>query len=187
MNQILTFSDPAASKHELVGGKGANLGSLTQAGFKVPPGFVVTTAVYDDFMTRAGLAEVVARILAEVDYQNPTQLDACSGRIRTAIQEAVMPDDLAEAMRREYGVLGATSYVAVRSSGTAEDLAGASFAGLHDTYLDIRGADALIDAVKRCWASLWSGRALAYRHNKHFDDNAVRMAVVVQLADRFDD
>jgi len=179
--KILRFADPAASRPELVGGKGANLGLLTRGGFKVPPGFVVTTAAYDDFMSGAGLNVVLDQILGEVRYEDPVQLEACAERIRTAIEAAVMPADLAVAMSREYGELGATSFVAVRSSGTAEDLAGASFAGLHDTYLDIRGAEAVVDAVKRCWASLWSGRALAYRHNKHFDHHAVRMAVVVQV------
>ncbi len=177
---ILKFSDSAAAKPECVGGKGANLGLLTQAGFKVPPGFVVTTAAYDDFVAGAGLADVFERILAQVHYEDAVQLDACADRIRTAIHEAHMPADLAAAITHEYGELGAMKYVAVRSSGTAEDLAGASFAGLHDTYLDIRGANAVVDAVKRCWASLWSGRALAYRYNKHFDHQAVRMAVVVQ-------
>ncbi len=183
MNQLntLRFSDSAASDPKLVGGKGANLGLLTQAGFKVPAGFVVTTAAYDDFMARAGLTDLLTRLLAEIHYEDPAQLDACAGRIRSAIEAAVMPAPLVEAISAEYGELGATSYVAVRSSGTAEDLAGASFAGLHDTYLDIRAASAVVDAVKRCWASLWSGRALAYRHNKQFEQSSVRMAVVVQL------
>ena len=91
-----------------------------------------------------------------------------------------MPADVAKRIRELYSTLGNNSYVAVRSSGTAEDMAEASFAGLHDTYLDVVGADAVIDAVKRCWASMWTARATSYRNALGFDHMQARIAVVVQ-------
>ena len=178
--KIVKFGDKDASKHELTGGKGANLGLLTQAGFKVPPGFTVMTNAYAEFILSSGLDTIIEKILGEVKYDNPVQLEACTARIRAAIVETRMPKEMADEISRAYRELGQDIYVAVRSSGTAEDLAGASFAGLHDTYLDICGADDVVDSVKRCWASLWSGRALAYRQDKTFKHTSVQMAVVVQ-------
>jgi rifampicin phosphotransferase len=178
--RVVGFEDQDSCCDELVGGKGANLGRLSSAGFKVPAGFTMTTAAYGEFVGDSGLDRQVGAILSEIDYDDPAQLEACSTRIRAAITTATIAPALAQEIRHAYAALGDQVYVAVRSSGTAEDLAAASFAGLHDTYLDVRGNDEVMDAVKRCWASLWSGRAIAYRRNLNFDHASVRMAVVIQ-------
>ncbi|MET8001151.1 PEP/pyruvate-binding domain-containing protein [Nonomuraea glycinis] len=139
----------------LAGGKGANLGELISHGFPVPDGFVVTTDAY---------AQVAAGLST-----------------RDSVQRAAVPDELRREIIRAYAELGAGGApVAVRSSATAEDLPGAAFAGQQDTYLNVVGEDALIDAVRRCWASLWTDRAVAYRDRLAIDHAAVRIAVVVQ-------
>jgi len=179
-DKIVQFKDESCRDLALVGGKGANLGRLTQAGFTVPPGFCVTTLAYSAFLTAAGLDSAIGAILQSVDYARPTALEESVTQIRHLIENAEMPVDIAADIVAAYRALGPDLYVAVRSSGTAEDLAEASFAGMHDTYLDMRGADGVIDAVKRCWASLWTARATAYRHDKGFDHLRTRLAVVVQ-------
>ncbi|SFO49208.1 pyruvate, water dikinase [Pseudonocardia ammonioxydans] len=145
----------------LVGGKGAGLGALVEAGFPVPPGFVVTTAAYRDFLDATGLG---GRPAAELRERIPRQ---------------AVPSRIADAVLAGYTGLGAPA-VAVRSSGTAEDLAGTSFAGQHDTYLDVSGPQALLVAVRSCWASLWTARAVAYRERHGWDEDELALAVVVQ-------
>jgi rifampicin phosphotransferase len=157
-----------AAKLPMTGGKGANLARLTRAGFPVPNGFVVTTAAYRTFLQGAGI---------ERADTNPAQL-------QTLIIATPLPTGLSAEIVAAYDQLGAPA-VAVRSSGTAEDLAGASFAGQHDTYLDVSGADALLTAVRACWASLWTPRAIAYRREHGWDeadepDGDLALAVVVQ-------
>ncbi|QYN40214.1 phosphoenolpyruvate synthase [Pseudonocardia sp. DSM 110487] len=143
-----------------VGGKAANLGELLAAGFPVPPGFAVTTAAY-------------RRVAETLDLSDP-------GRARDALAGAELPAAAAEAVRAAYAALGADVPVAVRSSATAEDLPWASFAGQQDTYLNVVGADAVLDAVRRCWASLWTDRAVSYRETQGIDHRGVHIAVVVQ-------
>lgn len=172
------FADPQATDLSAVGGKGANLGRLTQAGFVVPPGFVVGTAAYEAHIK--GLNDRISAVLSKVNYDDPEALEASVSEIRSWITAAAMPGAVADEIARAYGKLGGDTYVAVRSSGTAEDLTGASFAGLHDTYLDIRGRDQVSDAVKRCWASLWTARATFYRKTQGFDHLSTSIAVVVQ-------
>ncbi|WP_246606871.1 phosphoenolpyruvate synthase [Paractinoplanes toevensis] len=150
---------------ELVGGKGANLGALTRIdGVSVPPGFCVTTDAY---------RRVVVPVLGDLgDRLDPYGLAA----LRRTIEEIAIPDDLAA----EIGdALGPGAY-AVRSSATAEDLPGASFAGQQDSYLNIEGAAAVLSHISRCWASLFTDRAVAYRRRNGIDDRTVRMAVIVQ-------
>ena len=144
----------------VAGGKGANLGELIRAGFPVPDGFVITTDAYD-----------VAARAADVDPRDPS--DA-----RARLTSKPVPPEIASAIRDAYRALGGP--VAVRSSATAEDLPEASFAGQQDTFLDVEGEDALLDAVRRCWASLWNERAVAYRATREVDEEALRLAVVVQ-------
>lgn len=170
------FADPAGTDLSQVGGKGANLGRLTKAGFVVPPGFVVGTASYNEHI--AGLKDKISAALGKIDYNNAPALDEAVAQIRSWIVAADMPAAVAAEIRAGYAKLG-DIYVAVRSSGTAEDLDGASFAGLHDTYLDIRGEERVIDAVKRCWASLWTARAVSYRKTQGFIQFP-SIAVVVQ-------
>jgi rifampicin phosphotransferase len=179
MHEIVTLTDQTASEPELVGGKGANLGLLVRAGFPVPPGYVITTAAYSAFLTSTGLDRELPKLVAAMDFSNPASVESGSAEIRARLLAEPMPTTLADEISKAHRQLG-VEYVAVRSSGTAEDLAGASFAGLHDTYLDIRGSDEVLDAVRRCWASMWTARAASYRQGKAFDHNVVQMAVVVQ-------
>jgi phosphohistidine swiveling domain-containing protein len=176
----IRFDDPGCLDSSVAGGKGANLARLTGAGLPVPPGFCITTEAYVQFIAQAGLDRRIETALNSLsgDVQ---ALDAASTELRDAITETPLPDLLAQSIERSYLALGDGGFVAVRSSGTAEDLGDASFAGLHDTYLDIRGTAALLDAVKRCWASMWSTRAVSYRDTRGFDQRAARIAVVVQV------
>ena len=158
---VVRLADIRAADIDIAGGKGANLGELMAAGFAVPDGFILTTAAY-----AAG-----ARA-AKVD---PSKPDDAAERLRST----AVPRPVADAARKAYDALGG-GQVAVRSSATAEDLPGASFAGQQDTYLGIEGRDALLDAIRRCWASLWNERAVAYRAANGIDDGSVALAVVVQ-------
>lgn len=180
VTNILWFSDAEANESRWVGGKGANLGYMTKGGFDVPAGFTITTSAYSAFIDKTGLEEKVARILQDVDYASPDSIEDATAAIRGLLVSTPMPQAIADEIRAAYQKLGKELYVAVRSSGAAEDLAEASFAGLHDTYLDICGEDALIDAVQRCWASVWTGRATSYRHTKGFVHSEAPIAVVVQ-------
>ena len=177
---ILKFEEPSCCDLNLAGGKGANLGRLTQAGFVVPPGFCLSTQAYAEFLASAGLDQTIQGMLSSIDYGQPAALEKITQGIRELFAKTPMPPTIRDAIIAAYHAIGADSFVAIRSSGTAEDLEGASFAGLHDTYLDIRGDDAVIDAIQRCWASLWTARATAYRHSKGFAHNEVSLCVVVQ-------
>lgn len=152
------------------GGKGANLGELLRAGFEVPPGFVLTTAAYEHFAAESGLHAQLGALSGP---------DTGAAGTRQAFISAALPDDIAEALSAAYRMLGSGT-VAVRSSATAEDLPSAAFAGQQETYLGVVGEEALLQAVRRCWASLWSERAIAYRRQHGLKDAGVKMAVVVQ-------
>lgn len=192
---IARFDANEARDVEVVGGKGANLGRLTLAGFRVPPGFVVTVGAFAEVIDDA-VAGRIASLLAGLDYADPDAVEKAAQSVRDLVGLLAMPGPIAAAITSAYAELAATGeaaadlagygsgkgdvYVAVRSSGTAEDLAGNSFAGQHDTYLDVRTADAVLAAVRACWASLWTARAVAYRAQHGFDPAGVRLAVVVQ-------
>lgn len=182
MNYIQYLDDPGTPDRSIIGGKGAGLTRLAAAGVPVPPGFVVTTAAYRDFVEQNGLTAAIASIMAGIDYDNPDQLSVATGRIRERIVGGELPAGLHELIAKGYSAIGSSedSYVAVRSSGTAEDMGEASFAGLYDTYLDIRGADDVVDAVRRCWASLWTPRCAYYRNRLGLDPSTAEVAVVVQ-------
>lgn len=178
---IVWFADQACTDLAHVGGKGANLGRMTGQGFVVPPGFVVGTDAYKLHLSSStGLREKIEALLTSIDFGNADDLEAKVLKIRNLIVDAPMPDVLVKQIDQSYAQLVGDAYVAVRSSGTAEDLEGASFAGLHDTYLDIRGTANVVDAVKRCWASMWTGRAVSYRQTQGFDHFKSALAVVVQ-------
>ncbi|MBR8744667.1 PEP/pyruvate-binding domain-containing protein [Nocardiopsis sp. MG754419] len=162
-----------AADLETVGGKAANLGELIRAGLPVPPGFVVTTEAYAAVAANAGPDTLPGTPGADGDGPAPATL-------RTAVREATVPDGLRDAIATAYRGLGPDTPVAVRSSATAEDLPGAAFAGQQDTYLNVVGVDAVMDAVRRCWASLWTDRAVAYRRERAIDPGRVRIAVIVQ-------
>ncbi|WP_433374836.1 PEP/pyruvate-binding domain-containing protein [Streptosporangium sp. CA-115845] len=171
---ILRFEDIGAEMLPLVGGKAANLGVLTTAGFPVPPGLCVTTEAYRRVTERTALKDLLTA-LATTPAEDVAALNALAAKARETVLAAPVPDDIADAARS-----GANGPVAVRSSATAEDLPHASFAGQQDTYLNVVGADAVLDAVRRCWASLWTDRAVAYRAANGIDHGAVRLAVVIQ-------
>ncbi|HWM59874.1 MAG TPA: PEP/pyruvate-binding domain-containing protein [Pseudonocardia sp.] len=171
---IISLDDPHARQLELVGGKGANLAELLAAGFPVPGGFCVDTTGYLAAAAATGLDDV----LAAAGTARPD--GALAARARAALTGAPVPEAIAEAVRAGYAQLGADVPVAVRSSATAEDLPAASFAGQQDTFLNVVGADAVLDAVRRCWASLWTDRAVSYRAEVGIDQHDVRLAVVVQ-------
>ncbi len=177
---IVWFSDHRSVDPSLVGGKAASLGRLAQAHFPVPSGYSITTEAYAEFIGFHKLQGEINRILDRLDYSDVNQLDAETVKIRRLITSKELPNDLAMEIIKAYGDLGGDPNVAVRSSGTAEDLAEASFAGLHDTFLHIRGSDALLDTVRQCWASMWSARATAYRHHNGVGHDGARLAVVVQ-------
>ncbi len=162
------------------GGKGANLGELTRAGFPVPPGFCVTTEAYRAFLTEAPEAGAALDELAALEPNDAGGARAVGERLRNALEATPVPDDLAREIAAAWRRAGAEHAYAVRSSATAEDLPGASFAGQQDTYLNVRGEDALLDAVRRCWASLFTERAILYRARNGFDHREVALAVIVQ-------
>src|SRR5581483_2631537 len=157
---VLALRDVGRGDLALTGGKGANLGELLRAAFPVPDGFVITTVAYDRIVADAGLASTIAESL------RATPDDGSA--IRAAFERAPISPDIEQAVRAAYRRLGEPA-VAVRSSATAEDLPGATFAGQQETFLNELGADAVLDAVRRCWASLWTDRALAYRAQQGID------------------
>src|SRR5262249_45552714 len=146
-----------------VGGKAANLGEMIRAGLPVPPGFCVTTRAY---------AQVAAAVSIDFDAfasRDPEALKRAAGRAREALLAAPIPAAVAREIAGAYGRLGERVPVAVRSSATAEDLPFASFAGQQDTYLHVIGGEAVLDAVRRCWSSLWTDRAVVYRATNAID------------------
>lgn len=167
-----------------VGGKGSNLIAMTQAGFNVPPGFIVTAEAYGAFVASLDWLDSE---LATFDYERPDVLrDQCI-QLRDRLSQVELPGEVSEAIRKSLGRLrgeigeeSANAAFAVRSSSTFEDLAEAAFAGQHDTYLNIRGDDAIIRSVRDCFVSLWGDHAVAYRHRQGFSQRGARMAVVVQ-------
>jgi len=179
---VLPFPAIGLSSVAVAGGKAANLGELTQAGFPVPPGFCVTTAAYALVAEEAGLEPLLVE-LAAVGADDAMQLADGASAVRSRLLAAPMPASVAEAIRKAYPELAQDSMVplAVRSSATTEDLPNASFAGQQETYLNIIGLEALLDAVQRCWASLWTERAVSYRASLGIDPRAVRLAVAVEL------
>jgi pyruvate,water dikinase len=161
-----------------VGGKSRNLGVLLRAGFPVPPGFCVTTSAY-----REVTAHRLTAVLDELDAtaaDDQQTLHRLAGQAREMIEQTPVPEGLCDEITAAYVALGPDVPVAVRSSATAEDLEGASFAGQQDTYLNVVGSQQLTEAVRRCWASLWTDRAVSYRAGRDIEPAGVALAVVVQ-------
>jgi len=181
LETILPLDDPRATL-EAVGGKGASLAKLACAGLPVPGGFHVTTAAYRRFVAENNLEPHILTALEGVSVAEPATLEAASGAIRRMFLQAGIPGEIASAIVSAYAALpGSDPAVAVRSSATAEDLPEASFAGQQETYLNISGADAVLEAARECWASLWTGRAIGYRLKQGVRAEGVALAVVVQL------
>lgn len=184
---VLSLSDPQATL-ALAGGKGASLARLAAAGLPVPAGFHVTTTAYQQFVTENDLQSRIQAALQTADPSQPATLETASTQIRTLFAQAAASPAITDAIRSAYLSLP-TSYsllptpslpVAVRSSATAEDLPDLSFAGQQETYLNVQGIESVLDAVQRCWASLWTARAIGYRMQHGIDQETVSLAVAVQ-------
>jgi phosphohistidine swiveling domain-containing protein len=186
MQYIKSLTELNRGNLPIAGGKGANLGALIRAGLPVPPGFCITTPAYRAFVEMNKLEVELRRILDTTRMDDPASLETASDSIRACFQHGEMPSALADEIRQAYAALtpplpvGAGLAVAVRSSATAEDLPDLSFAGQQDTYLNIIGEAALLEAVIRCWASLWTARAIGYRARNQISHDEVALAVVVQ-------
>jgi pyruvate,water dikinase len=169
------------TKHDIptVGGKGANLGELTNAGIPVPPGFIVTATAYFDFLEQTKITDKIRQLLRSADVNNSKQLQQTAREVQKVILTAKMLPQLATEIREAYKKLGG-GLVAVRSSATAEDLPEASFAGQQSTFLNLREEEEVIAAVHGCWASLFEARAIFYREQQGFDHFKVGIAVPVQ-------
>jgi pyruvate,water dikinase len=179
----------------LVGGKSASLGemiaNLAQAGVAVPDGFAITTTAYYDFMKQSGLEKFIAEQVATVDFNDIITLRRAGQKIRQAISSTRFPHELSDEIIAAYQQLSQQygqeqTDVAVRSSATAEDLPDASFAGQQETFLNVRGPAALIDAVRNCFASLFTDRAISYRQNFGYDHFSIGLSVCVQKMVRSD-
>ncbi len=180
---VRTFAQLRVTDVSYAGGKGANLGELTSAGVPVPPGFVIGAPAYGAFCEETGLRDRLTEALHGVDEEDTAALAAAATAARDALDASAMPDWLEQSIRSAYEELCGNEgdlAVAVRSSATAEDTAAASFAGMNETFLNIRGGDAVIDAVRRCWRSLFGTRTVYYRASRGFDQAGMDIAVVVQ-------
>lgn len=177
---IASLSDTSAGLSQ-VGGKGASLARLAAAGLPVPPGFHITTAAYRRFVAEHGLQEQILEAASAAACEQSATLKEASSRIAALFAQRAIPDDVADEIRRAYAGLGEGDVpVAVRSSATAEDLPGASFAGQQETYLNIQSVEAVLAAVHKCWLSLWTERTIAYRLRQGIPSESVSLAVVVQ-------
>jgi len=195
---ILSFKEINKEDVGLVGGKGANLGEMYNSGFPVPPGFCITAHAYDVFLDKTGIKNEIKEILTGLNVDDNDALQSASRQIQTIITTEEIPQEIANAIVKAYESMYKSKYdlpksvgmfinavreppfVAVRSSATAEDLPSASFAGQQATFLNVKGAKDLLEAVKNCWASLFTARAIFYREKNNFDHFKVKIAVVVQ-------
>jgi rifampicin phosphotransferase len=178
---VLDLEEIDKTQAVLVGGKGAHLGELSRIeGIRVPAGFCVTTDAFRRIMTTAPWIDDPLDRLSCLDPDDRQAIGTLSAEIRRTLEGTVIPDDLAAAITRSVTRLGGQAAYAVRSSATAEDLPTASFAGQQDTYLNVVGLAAILQHVSRCWASLFTERAVTYRLRNGFDHRKVHMAVVVQ-------
>ncbi len=175
---VLHIASIDESTRNLTGGKASCLSELAKAGFRVPDGFVVTTNGYEIFIRQNELEQRVRNVLAK-HASDKSDVDAISGELRRLVETSSMPEELADSIRDAYREIGSPR-VAVRSSATAEDLPEASFAGQYDTSLNIDGADSVIEHVQKCFGSMWTARAIAYREDNGIPHDQVRVAVVVQ-------
>lgn len=177
---VLWFHEIDKDDVAKVGGKGANLGEMTQAGFPVPEGFVVTASAYRHMIEVNNLEDKIEAVLKGLDVQNPDALNRASREVQKLIERSPFPKEIEEQVFKAYDRLGKDPWVAVRSSATAEDLPQASFAGQQETYLNVRGDASLLVHIRKAWASLFEPRAIYYREEQGFDHFKVALAVPVQ-------
>jgi len=201
MKVIAWFNELDKTSLGVAGGKGANLGVLTKAGFPVPPGFVVTAQAFKHFLDITGISKEIYDILSTLNINNNEALTKASNQIKVIITSEKIPEEVSNEIIKAYGNLmignkfeglsgkalelvnankNKEPFVAVRSSATAEDLPEASFAGQQESFLNVKGADGLLKAVRDCWASLFTPRAIFYRTKNNFPHEKVLIAVVVQ-------
>ena len=167
---------------ELIGGKGRSLARMACAGFAVPGGFLVTADTYRQFIRENDLQSTILEMARPELRDGYPAFDNCSDKIRALILDTRVSDAIAADIKSAYARLDDPNIpVAVRSSANAEDLPDFSFAGQQETFLNVRGEDALVEAVHKCWASLWTAQAMSYRHQNGIDQGIVAMAVVVQV------
>lgn len=183
---VLFFNEVTKDSIDLVGGKGANLGELIKAGFPVPNGYCISVDAYKSIVGESDIQEKINKIIAAVDWNKPSDIKEKSLQIRELIMSRPIPDEIKKEIINAYYQLSKVgepsgAAVAVRSSATAEDLPDASFAGQQETYLNIRGEHELLVHVKCCWASLWTDRAMAYRHKQNYDHSKVYLSIVIQI------
>lgn len=195
------FSELSNKDIAVAGGKGASLAEMYNNKFPIPPGFMITAQAYEFFIDKAGLKEKIYSILSDFDYEDTRLLEKKSKEVRKVIEEAQLPKELEEEILENYDILstdkaaleGATPaalgilsrskeniFVAVRSSATTEDLADASFAGQQESFLSVKGNRQLIESVKKCFSSLFTARAIYYRHKKGFSPTESKLAIVIQ-------
>ncbi len=185
MKNVMWFEELNKGNLAEAGGKGANLGEMSQSGFPIPPGFVVTSGSYFKHLAANNLVAPMTAILNALDVNDNDKLDEASVKIKKLITDGKVPQDIEADIIRNYKKLneraGREVYVAVRSSATAEDLPTASFAGQQSTYLNVKGPENVVRMVKECWASLFEARAIYYRVQNNFDHMKVGLAAVVQM------
>jgi len=183
MAYVAWFEDLTKEDISLAGGKGANLGEMAGAALPIPPGFVITSQAYQHFLEENKIRRELAKLLSKIRIDNQKQLELQSKRIREIIMRSRIPAVISNDILNNYKRLSEHGtppvFVAVRSSATAEDLSGASFAGQQDTYLNVCAED-LVFCIQKCWSSLFTSRAIFYREKQGFDHNKVSMAVIVQ-------
>ncbi len=166
---------------EVVGGKGRSLAKMAKAGFHVPGGFLITTAAYRGFVADNNLQDRILGLAQPAVVEGRASFEQSSSNIQTLFADIDLAADVTTEIRQAYEAFDGRPSVAVRSSANAEDLPGLSFAGQQETYLNVTGADAVVAAVRNCWASLWTAQAISYRHQNGIDQGSVAMAVVVQI------
>ncbi len=183
MPLTLNLADVSDTDLPLVGGKAGKLGEVVRLGLPVPPGFILTTECYQHFVESTPLKAEIPSALATMDLERRESVDAVARRIRDAFEATNFPSDLQSALESAFNDFSKqhdVRFAAVRSSATAEDLEGASFAGLQETYLNVRGFDQILSAVRKCWGSLFTPRVLVYRSRKGFNHLDQKLAVLIQ-------
>ncbi len=176
---LVWFNEVTKKDVALVGGKGANLGEMTNAKIPVPPGFIVTADAYFYFLQKTKLLDILRKLLEPVDVNDSKQLQEVAAQVRQVISKATIPPEIAKEIEQAYIKMG-RGLVAVRSSATAEDLPEASFAGQQRTFLNVQGEKEVVRAVQDCWASLFEARAIFYRVQQKYDHFKIGIAVPVQ-------
>ncbi|MEI7960952.1 MAG: phosphoenolpyruvate synthase [archaeon] len=182
MKNILWFREIGMSDVAAVGGKGASLGEMENNGFPVPTGFVLTSEAYFNYLKDSGIQKQIIEAIDSIDVENTAQLEVVSQNVRELIEKTTMLPKLKAEIKSNYSILSQDKpvFVAVRSSATAEDLPEASFAGQQETYLNICGGEEVASAIQKCWASLFTARAVYYRKKQGFSTEKVGLCAVVQ-------